>query len=136
MQIAVCKSFFKTLCSLVYIFNEICLTRWTIIQVCCTCCTYVPHSVPILDDLLKMDFLVVVTWNWLIFLEAAFFKKGVLTTFWPFFCFQSNLDQTQSDCSTHEYYNLTKFGQDWTENKKLLSACKILAGPLLKFLRL
>ena len=35
-----------------------------------------------------------------------------------FFCFQSNLDQTWSDCSTHVCYNLTKFGQDWTENKK------------------
>ena len=22
-----------------------------------------------------------------------------------------------SDCSTHDYCNLTKFGQDWTENK-------------------
>ena len=56
-------------------------------------------------------------------LEAAFFKKGVLTTFWPIiilFCFQSNLDQTWSDCSTYEYYNLTEFGQDWTEKKNLL----------------
>ena len=47
--------------------------------------------------------------------KAAFFKKGVLTTFWPkiiFFCFQSNIDQTWSDFSTHEYCNLTKFGQD------------------------
>ena len=38
--------------------------------------------------------------------------------------------------STHEYYNLIKFGQDWTENKKFLSLCKILAGPLLKLYRL
>ena len=32
----------------------------------------------------------------ILYLEAAFFKKGVLTTFWPiiiFFLFQSNLDQ-------------------------------------------
>ena len=35
-----------------------------------------------------------------------------------------------------EYCNLTKFGQDWTENKFFLSECKILAGPLLKFRRL
>ena len=26
-----------------------------------------------------------------------------------------------------------KFGQDWTKNKKILSLCKILSGPLLKF---
>ena len=54
-------------------------------------------------------------------LEAVFFKKGVLTTFWPMIkiiCFQSNLDQTWSDCSSHECYNLTEFDQDWTENKK------------------
>ena len=59
----------------------------------------------------------------ILLLEAAFFKKGVLTTFWPiiiFFCFQSNIDQTWSDCTTHECYNLTKFGQDWTENSKFL----------------
>ena len=37
--------------------------------------------------------------------------------------------------STHEYCNLTKFGQDWTE-KKFLLLCKILAGPLLKFRQL
>ena len=40
---------------------------------------------PILDYLLKMDLLVVMdllTRSWIIFLEAAFFKKGVLTTFW------------------------------------------------------
>ena len=46
-----------------------------------------------------------------------------------FFCFQSNLDQTWSDCSTHEYLNLTKFGQNWTKYKKNLSLCKILARP-------
>ena len=48
-----------------------------------------------------------------------FFRKA---TFWPYikFFFQSNLDQTWSDCSTHKYYNMTKFGQDWTENKKIL----------------
>ena len=34
---------------------------------------------------------------------------------------------------THEYWNLTKFGQDWTENKNVISVCKILTGPLLKF---
>ena len=35
---------------------------------------------------------------------------------------------------THEYYNPTKFGQDWTENKKKNSSvCKILVGSLLKF---
>ena len=34
--------------------------------------------------------------------------------------------------STHEYCNLTKFGQDCNENKKKLTICKILAGPLLK----
>ena len=37
---------------------------------------------PILDNLLKMDFLVVMdllTCSWIISLEAAFFKKGVLT---------------------------------------------------------
>ena len=62
-------------------------------------------------------------------LEAGFFKKGVLTTFWPiinFFCFQSNLDQTQSDCSAHEQYNLTKFGQDLTENKNFSLQAKQL----------
>ena len=45
--------------------------------------------------------------------EAAFFKKGVLTTFWPIikiFYFQSNPNQTWLDCSTH----------DLTENKKIL----------------
>ena len=60
-------------------------------------------------------------------LGAAFFKKGVLTTFWriiKIFCFQSNLDQTWSDCSTHECYDLTKFVQDWTENKKKLLYAK------------
>ena len=60
-------------------------------------------------------------------LEAAFFKKGVLTTFWPIikiFCFQSNLDQTWSDCSTHECYNLTEFGQDWTKSKSFLLLAK------------
>ena len=31
---------------------------------------------------------------------------------------------------------ITKFGQDWTENKKKLSVCKILAGTLLKLGRL
>ena len=55
-----------------------------------------------------------------IYTKGCVFLKRILTTFWPIiilFCFQSNLDQTQSDCSTHEYYNLTKFGLDWTENK-------------------
>ena len=46
---------------------------------------------------------------------------------------QRQFDQTWSDCSTIEYYNLTKFGQDWTKNKNCSSVCKILAGPLLKF---
>ena len=72
-------------------------------------------------------------------LEARKFKKGVLLKFCiliKFFCFQSNHDQSWSDCSTHEYCNLTKFGQDWTENKNFLSVCKILVGPLLKFRRL
>ena len=35
-----------------------------------------------------------------------------------------------------EFCNLTKFGQDWTENENFSSVCKILAGPLLKFRRL
>ena len=58
------------------------------------------------------------------YLEAAFFRKGSLLLFGlviKTFFFQSNLDQTKSDCSTHEYCNLTKFGQDWTQNKKILS---------------
>ena len=36
----------------------------------------------------------------------------------------------------YEYCNLTKFGQDWTENQIFLSVCKILAGPLLKLRQL
>ena len=49
------------------------------------------------------------------------------------FCFQSNLDQTWSDCSTHECYNLTKFGQDWTENKKkIIIGQKVVRIPFLK----
>ena len=53
-----------------------------------------------------------------------FFRKGSLLLLGLaiiFFCFQSNLDQTWLDFSTDEYCNLTKFGQDWTENKKILS---------------
>ena len=49
-----------------------------------------------------------------------------------FFCFQSNINQTWSDCSTHEYFNLTKFGQDWTENKKKNYRPKRSKGPFLK----
>ena len=41
------------------------------------------------------------------------------------FCFLADLDQTWLDCSTHEFCNLTKFGQDWPENKTILSVCKI-----------
>ena len=61
------------------------------------------------------------TYTEFLHLEARKFKKGVLLKFCiliKIFCFKSNLDQTWSDCSTHEYCNLTKFGQDWTENKK------------------
>ena len=63
-------------------------------------------------------------------------SEGVLPKFCILikkFCFQSNLDQTWSDFSTHEHCNLTKFGHDWTENKNFLSVCKILEGLLLKF---
>ena len=54
-------------------------------------------------------------------LESTQFKKGschnsILMK--KIFCFQSNLEQTRSDFSTHEFFNLTKFGEDWTENKK------------------
>ena len=52
-----------------------------------------------------------------IVLESLKFKKVVLPKFYILIkkiCFQFNLDQTWSDCSTHEYYNLTKFGQDCT----------------------
>ena len=47
-------------------------------------------------------------------------------------CFQSNLDQTWSDCSTHECYNLTEFDQDWTENKKIIIGQKVVRTPVLK----
>ena len=49
-----------------------------------------------------------------------------------FFCFQSNLDLTKSDCSTHEYCNLIKFGQDCTQyKKKSLQGQKVVRTPLL-----
>ena len=73
-------------------------------------------------------------------LESLKFKKGSCQNFaqWQvkFFCFQSNLNQTWSNCSTHEYCNLVNFGHDWTENKNFLSLCKILSGPLLKLCQL
>ena len=46
------------------------------------------------------------------------------------FFFSSNLDETWSDFSRHEYYNMTKFQQDWKRNKKNLLHAKILPGPL------
>ena len=58
--------------------------------------------------------------NHLFSVEAEFFRKGSLLLFGlviKIFCFESNLDQTWSDCSSHEYYNLNKFGHDWTEIK-------------------
>ena len=67
--------------------------------------------------------------------RIAEIQKGVLPKFCiliRIFCFQSNLDQTWSDCSTHENCNLTKIGQNWTENKNFLSVCKILTRPFLK----
>ena len=50
-----------------------------------------------------------------------------------FFCFQSNINQTWSDCSTHEYFNLTKFGQDWTKTKKFYHYAKFWQNPFLNF---
>ena len=74
--------------------------------------------------------------NHLFSVEAEFFRKGSLLLFGlviKIFCFESNLDQTWSDCSTHEYYNLTLFGQDWTQNKKdLLQGQKVVRIPFLK----
>ena len=71
--------------------------------------------------------------NHLFSVEAEFFRKGSLLLFGlviKFFCFESNLDQTWSDCITHEYCNLTLFGQDWTENKKiLLQGQKVVRTP-------
>ena len=50
------------------------------------------------------------------------------------FCICTDVkDKTWSDCSTHEHCHLTKFGQDWSGNKKNLSVCKILVGSLHKF---
>ena len=34
------------------------------------------------------------------------------------FCFTFDFDETFLDCSTHEYYNLTKFRQNWMYIKK------------------
>ena len=65
--------------------------------------------------------------------QTPFFKKKVILKFSIviiLFCFQSNIEQTQSNCSTHDYCNLTKFGQDWTENNKFLLQCKNLVGLL------
>ena len=46
-------------------------------------------------------------------------------------------DQTWSDCSTHECYNLTEFGQDWTENKKeIIIGQTVVRTPFLKTLPL
>ena len=77
-----------------------------------------------------------------IILELSLFKRGpakILHTdknFW--FSVQSwpDLDQTWWDCNTHDCFNVTKFGQDWTENKNNLAVCKILAWPLLKLWQL
>ena len=52
------------------------------------------------------------------YLELPFFKKWLLLKFCiliKIFCFLFNLNQTWSDCSTHGYCNVTKFGEDWTE---------------------
>ena len=52
-------------------------------------------------------------------------SEGVLPKFCILikkFCFQSNLDQIWSDCSSHEYYNLTKFGQVRTPFLKNLTS--------------
>ena len=50
-------------------------------------------------------------------------QEGVL----PKFCIVINL------LSTHEYCNLTKFGQDWTENKNFYHYAKFWQDPFLNF---
>ena len=58
-------------------------------------------------------------------------KKGVLQKFCILmknFCFQSNLDQFWPDCRTHEYCNLTKFGQ---KTKNLYQNAKFWQDPFL-----
>ena len=52
------------------------------------------------------------------YLELPSFKKWLLLKFCILikkFCLLFNLNQTWSDCSTHEYCNVTKFREDWTE---------------------
>ena len=61
-----------------------------------------------------------------------------LTTFWPIikiFVFSPIL--TRLGQITHECYNLTEFGQDWTENKKeIIIGQTVVRTPFLKTLPL
>ena len=48
----------------------------------------------------------------------------------PKFCIPTDLNQSWLDCSTHKYYNLLKFGQDWTETKNFVRTLSKIAATL------
>ena len=59
--------------------------------------------------------------------ELVFNKNGLLI---KLFCFWSYFDETWWDCSTHAYYNLTKFHQSRIKNKKLLLIAHFCWKPI------
>ena len=50
------------------------------------------------------------SWNYFLFYERT--AKSIQSRWSKLFCFTFDFDETFLDCSTHEYYNLTKFRQN------------------------
>ena len=72
--------------------------------------------------------------KWKLISRSIFLERGPYNFLAYINFFQSNFDQTWSDCSNYEYTaNLTKFGQDWTENKnKIIIGQEVVRTPFLK----